>query len=285
MLCQSGLRTVAKLSHSALAKLSSKDLIDYAGQLQDQTGGGWTSTHWLVMLGVFILGVLLSPVISQNSESWLGKGSSKTPGGQGQAVPSVQPAAPRPNVAQPTPELPGAQAEVAVGSLPAQGQVKAPVTIVEFSDYQCPFCASFFKDTLTKVKQDYIDTGKVKLYLRDFPLTSIHPYAQKAAEAARCANEQNAFWKYHDKIFENQSQLNQDQLKKWAADLGLDLAKFNNCLDSDKYQTAVQEDLQAGTKAGVNGTPAFFINGRRITGAQPFENFQQVIDAALKESS
>ncbi|MEK6952940.1 MAG: DsbA family protein, partial [Nanoarchaeota archaeon] len=174
-----------------------------------------------------------------------------------------------------------APVDVSVDDDPILGKEDAPVTIVEFSDYQCPFCGRFEKDTFPTLKEEYIDTGKVKLIFRDFPLTSIHPYAQKAAEASECADEQGKFWKYHDKLFENQEALTVDDLKKYADDLNLNNNKFENCLDSDSMKEEVKKDTDDGINYGVTGTPAFFINGIILEGAQPFENFKQIIDEEL----
>lgn len=192
--------------------------------------------------------------------------------------------------AQPTPQPVVA---ATVDDDPYLGPEDAPVTIIEFSDYQCPFCERFFDETLPQLKQQY--EGQVKFVYRDFPLRSIHPWAQKAAEAAECADDQGKFWPYHDLIFQNQDALNstlqsqgltgvQDSLKTFAADLSLDTATFDDCLDSGKYTSEVDKDLQDGQAAGVTGTPGFFINGVSIRGAQPFGVFQQVIDAALTEA-
>ncbi len=160
------------------------------------------------------------------------------------------------------------------------GKKDAPVTIIEFSDYQCPFCARFWSDTLPSIKSEYIDTGKVKLVYRDLPLTSIHPMAQKAAEAAECAGEKGdvAYYKMHDKIFENQASLSLDNLKAWAKELGYNI---DSCLDSGKMAAEVQKDTQDAQSAGGQGTPYFVINGKPVSGAQPFSNFKQVIDAEL----
>jgi protein-disulfide isomerase len=161
---------------------------------------------------------------------------------------------------------------------PVLGPADAPVTIVEFSDFQCPFC-SRAKATVDQVVQRY---GKaVRVIFRDFPLP-MHREAPKAHEAGQCAAEQGKFWQMHDKMFENQSALQVDALKKTAADLGLDAAKFNECLDSGKHAASVQKDTEEGQSYGVSGTPAFFINGRMISGAQPFENFAKVIDDELQ---
>ena len=166
------------------------------------------------------------------------------------------------------------------GDDPMKGDKDAPVTIVEFSDFQCPYCGKFFTDTLPLIQKNYIDTGKAKLVFQDYPL-SFHQFAHKAAEAAECADEQGAFWKYHDKIFQNQQSLNLDNLKVWASDLGLNTKKFNTCLDSGAMVSEVQGDMAEGTNLGVSGTPAFLVNGQLITGAQPFEAFKQIIDAEL----
>ena len=161
------------------------------------------------------------------------------------------------------------------------GDKNAPVTIIEFSDYQCPFCGRFYTETLPLIKKDYIDTGKVKLVYRDFPLTSIHPMAQPAAESAECVREKggdSAYWKMHDKIFENQQSLSEENLKAWAKQLGQNI---DSCLDSGKFKSEVQKDLNDATSAGGRGTPYFVINGKPLSGAQPYSAFKQVIDAEL----
>ncbi|MBS3092685.1 thioredoxin domain-containing protein [Candidatus Pacearchaeota archaeon] len=175
--------------------------------------------------------------------------------------------------------------EVSADDDPALGNANAPVTIIEFSDYQCPFCERFYTNTLPQLKTEYINTGKVKLIYRDFPLSSIHPQAEEAAEAAECAGEQgdNFYWKMHDKLFENQNALDTDSLKKYAQQIGLDTSKFNTCLDSGAMAEEIAKDLADGTSYGVQGTPAFFINGQEISGAQPFESFKQIIDAELSK--
>ena len=160
---------------------------------------------------------------------------------------------------------------------PSQGPADAPVTIVEFSDFECPFC-SRVEPTLAKVREAYGD--KVRLVYRQFPL-QMHPHAQKAAEASLCANEQGKFWEMHDKMFGDQQGLAVEGLKSKAADLGLDTEKFNQCLDSGKYVDAIKSDIKAGAKAGVNGTPAMFVNGIFINGAVPYEQLSKTIDDEL----
>jgi protein-disulfide isomerase len=160
---------------------------------------------------------------------------------------------------------------------PARGPEGAKVTIVEFSDFQCPFCSKAH-DTVEEVMTAY--PGKVRLVFRHFPL-DFHAQAPKAAEASLCANEQGKFWEYHDVLFKNQSKLQIEDLKAHATSMGLDGPKFNECLDSGRMGATVKADMEAGQKAGVNGTPAFFINGNVLSGAQPLEAFKQVIDAEL----
>lgn len=161
---------------------------------------------------------------------------------------------------------------------PSRGPAQAPVTIVEFSDFQCPFCSRVL-DTVRQVEERY--KGQVRLVFRHFPL-NMHANAPKAAEASACANDQGKFWELHDRMFANQNGLAPDALKGMAADLGLDTAKFNECLDKGVYAEAVKKDLEAGSAAGVNGTPAFFINGRLVSGAAPLEQFTRVIDDELQ---
>jgi protein-disulfide isomerase len=160
---------------------------------------------------------------------------------------------------------------------PARGPNNAPITLVEFSDFQCPFCGRAH-DTVEQVMQSY--AGKVRLVFRHFPL-EFHKNAEKAAEASMCANEQGKFWEYHDVLFKNQQTLEVDQLKTHATEVGLDGNTFAACLDSGKYKKTVEEDTAAGQKVGVSGTPAFFINGVMLSGAQPFDEFKKVIDQEL----
>lgn len=185
-----------------------------------------------------------------------------------------------------------ASAEGLADDDPALGNPDAPVTIVEFSDFQCPFCRRFWKETLTQIKTEYLATGKAKFVYRDFPLSQIHPGAAPAAQGAECAREQDKFWEIHDVIFEEQEkqgagtiQFTGDDVKKWAAKIGLDSVRFNQCLDSEKYKPEVEKDLADGASAGVNGTPATFVNGRLISGAQPFAAFKAIIDEELVKAS
>jgi protein-disulfide isomerase len=166
---------------------------------------------------------------------------------------------------------------VEIGSSPVEGDPNAPITIIEFSDYQCPFCQSFYTNSLPQIQENYIDTGIAKLVFKDFPL-DIHPQAQRAAEAARCFAEQGDYFKYHDKIFESQHLLADEIYVIWAIELGANPNLFNDCLDSGKYTADVQADLAYGSSLGVTGTPAFFVNGKLISGAQPYSVFEQIIE-------
>ena len=162
-----------------------------------------------------------------------------------------------------------------------KGDPNAPVTIVEWSDFECPFCARFYSDTLSLIDEKYIQTGKVKLVYRDFPL-SFHPNAQKSAEAAECAGEQGKYYEMHDLLFERGVAGGVTSYKQFAQQLGLNTAEFNTCLDSGAMASEVQKDFADGQRAGVQGTPGFIVNGQLISGAQPFPVFEQVIEAALR---
>lgn len=172
--------------------------------------------------------------------------------------------------------------EVSADDDPFIGDEDAPVTIIEFSDFQCPYCQRFYSETLPSILSNYVETGKVKIVFRDFPL-GFHQYAQKASEAAECADDQGKFWEYHDRIFENQNLLSESNLKAWAQDLNLDTEEFNDCLDSGKYTEEVQEDMKDGSSYGVSGTPSFFINGIQLTGAQPYAAFEEIIEQELEK--
>ena len=184
------------------------------------------------------------------------------------------------------------EAIVSVDDDPYIGSEDAPVTIIEFSDFQCPFCGRNYKTTLPEIKKEYISTGKVKYVFRDFPL-EFHKNAPKASEAANCAGDQDKYWEMHDKLFDNQNAIMVENLKQYAVDIGLQADTFNSCLDSGKYAEEINRDLEDGKKAGVTGTPSFYIGktkgkekevlGKKITGARPYASFKQVIDQLLAE--
>jgi len=162
---------------------------------------------------------------------------------------------------------------------PQIGPNNAKVTIVEFSDFQCPYCQRFRDDTFDALFEKYGDD--IRFVYRDFPLSSLHPQAQKAAEAAECANDQGKFWEMHDLLYENQALLAEDLYLDLAEELKLDTEQFADCLDSDKYADEVTADQQDGASYGVSGTPTFFINGWKLVGAQPLTAFEALIDQEL----
>jgi len=181
---------------------------------------------------------------------------------------------------------------VSIDDDPVMGDRDAPVTIIEFSDYQCPFCGRFYRNTLPLIRDNYIKAGKVKFVYRDFPLP-FHSYAEIAAEAANCAGEQDKYWEMHDRLFENQRNLSRENIKNLARSLTLDMDAFNECFDNNKYSKEIKKDIIDGRNAGVRGTPSFFIGrtqkgkktikGYKIVGARPYSSFKQIIDRVLAE--
>lgn len=184
--------------------------------------------------------------------------------------------------------------QVSLDDDPVKGNPDAAVTIVEFSDFQCPFCKRFHETTLPLIQENYIDTGKVKFVYRDFPIEGIHPNgAMPAAMASECADEQGMFWEYHDKLFQTQRSWESlpradvaAQFKVYAEEFGLNTEQFNECLDSGKYFEEVNRDYQEAVAYGVTGTPGFFIGSEesgfiKISGAQPYSSFQRILDQLL----
>jgi protein-disulfide isomerase len=195
---------------------------------------------------------------------------------------------------QAPPAAPAMATSVGAAGAPVKGSPNAPLTVVEFSDYECPFCGRHVTQTLPKLAAEYMDSGKVKFVFRDFPLEQIHPSALKAAEAARCAGEQGKYWEMHDRLFANQRALAAAQLTEHATAIGLDAPAFDKCLTSGSQTAKVRKDLADGKAAGVTGTPAFFIGVmdnkagtvkvlRTITGARPYEAFKATIDELLAQ--
>ena len=148
---------------------------------------------------------------------------------------------------------------MSIGLSPYKGKANATVTMVEFSDYQCPFCSRNYRDVMPTLETEYVDTGKLKFVMRENPIPSLHRNAMNASLAALCANDQDKYWEMHNILFENQRELGVDNLKTFAGTIGLDTASFNECLDSKKYQKRVNDDIASGTKFGVRGTPGFVI--------------------------
>lgn len=193
-----------------------------------------------------------------------------------------------------SPNLPPQNLTVSVSNNPLKGDKNAKLTLIEFSDYQCPFCARHFRETLPQIEKDYINTGKLKYVLREFPIESIHRDAFKAAQAANCAGEQGKYWEMHDRLFQNQNQLGAADLPKHAQAIGLKTAEFEECLRSGKRAEKIRKDREDGQRAGVQGTPTFFLGVqdsdgqkikviRMIVGAQPYAQFKVAIEGVLGE--
>ena len=201
--------------------------------------------------------------------------------------------APQP-VQQPTRPTAPQIVKVSLDDDPFKGNANAPVTVVEFSDFQCPFCLRFYTQTLPLLEETYIETGKIKFVYRDFPLDALHPNARPAHIAAECADEQGEFWEYHDVLFEKQAEWQrlpssdlQSSLIQFADDLGLQTVSFESCLESQEMADEVNKDVLEATRYGISGTPTFFIGNEedgfvKLVGAQPFSAFQVQIDDLLE---
>jgi protein-disulfide isomerase len=210
-------------------------------------------------------------------------------------LPSNTPPSPSPSIAgannPPTQQQPTVLSSVSLDNDPIEGSKDAPVTLVEFSDYQCPFCKRTFDDTMPELKEKYIDTGKIKHVFRDYPLP-FHQNGIPAAIAAECANEQGKFWDYHNILFSKQTEwenlsgnATNEKFKEYAANnmTQLDKNKFNSCIDSQKYKDEVEKDIADGSTYGVSGTPTFYIGNKekgytQIVGAQPLATFESIIN-------
>jgi protein-disulfide isomerase len=201
---------------------------------------------------------------------------------------------------RPTPSLAAPQAPsgaetqtlVSIEGAMSKGDKNAKLTLVEFTDFQCPFCARHLRDTMPQIENEYIKTGKVRYVLRDFPLESIHPQAFKGHEAANCAAEQDKYWEMHEKLFANQRAMTPKDVTAYAETMGLDMGKFQSCFDSGKYAAKVRKDLTDAQKYGATGTPTFFIGltdpksseikaVRKIVGAQSYAAFKNAFDTLL----
>lgn len=220
-----------------------------------------------VITGVAIMAIIGLFYMSDGESS----GNKTAPLGSGSA----------PTAAAPTPSNPShggaaptAEVEVLEGDH-IRGDVNAPITIVEFSDFQCPFCSRFHQ-TMAEVMAN---NDNVRWVYKHFPLDSIHPLARKAAEASECAGDQGKFWEYADELFNRQTQISTSLFSSLASDLGLNTGDFDSCLDSGKYADKVEADYQAGLAAGVRGTPGNFINGQALAGAVPYSQIQGIIDS------
>ena len=224
--------------------------------------------------------VLIAALLGSSLGTFLGSG---IPSGQQVAVTPTPTAAPPP-ITSGTLSLAGSA---------IKGDPNAAISIVEYSDFQCPFCRRFYTATLDQIQTNYVDTGKVNFYYKHFPL-GFHPAAQPSAEAFECARDQGKEWEFHDKLFDEQGkqgggtvQYTADDIKTWAAQIpGLDSGPFNECLDSGKYRQKIQADFAEGSANGISGTPSFLIGNNekgwtRLVGAQPYSVFASALDALL----
>jgi protein-disulfide isomerase len=183
------------------------------------------------------------------------------------------------------PPQPAEPVEVSIDDDPVKGDEDAPVTIVEFSDYECPFCKKYYNETYDQIMENYVDAGKVKYVFRDFPL-AFHKNALPAANAAECVRDQagdDAYFIYHDKLFETSGGLGQENLIALAGEMDIDSEEFEACLTEGRFTDEINADMKAGQDYGARGTPAFFINGRLLSGAQPFSAFETAIEAELNK--
>ena len=225
------------------------------------------STVWQILTGIFALLFVIS--------LFTGGFGIRYSDGDGNSQPKA-------NNPAPSGGSPSVDAKDVIDDDSVKWNKNAPVTIVEWSDFECPFCVRFYTQTFGKIEEEYINTGKVKFVYRDFPL-SFHQNAQKAAESAECAGEQGKFWEMHNLLFEKGVSGGVGSFKQYAKEIGLDSGEFNDCLDSGKMASEVSKDFSDGQKAGIQGTPGFIINGQLVSGAQPFEAFKQIIDAELQK--
>ena len=208
-----------------------------------------------------------------------------------QAPPQLAPPVAQAQSAQPGAAASPVTAKINLAGAPSLGRADAPVTIIEFSDFECPFCQRFNKTTLPEIKRDYVDSGKVRYVFLDFPLEQMHPKARKAAEAAGCAAEQGKFWEMHDILFEVSTNLDLRLYPEYAKKLKLESAAFEQCLGSGKQSARINAGLASGRSVGINATPSFIITktdggdiatgGVIVTGAQPYERFKDAIEQAL----
>jgi protein-disulfide isomerase len=247
-------------------------------RLSFQNNGINTYLVFILVVFAFLLGMLTNKLVYLQKQT---KGQTQANAAGANNVPTIDPNA------TPTP-LP--KVNIDMGKLPILGDNKAKVTMIEFGDFQCPFCKQYFDQTAQQVMDTYVKPGKVKFAYRYYPLVTIHPNAQKSAEAAACANDQGKFWDMHDLLFKNQDTwANQaaadaeNSFVDYAGQVGIDTNQFRNCLDTNQDKALVDADVAAGNRIGVSGTPTFVINGNIIVGAVPFSDLQKVIDQELKK--
>jgi protein-disulfide isomerase len=249
-------------------------------------------SHYVLPLSILLAAVIIGWSL-MSAATTLGNGLDGLTigGGTGTTVPTV----PTPNDDTLAPAGPTqTMAELAVNGAGSIGSESAPVVIVEYSDYQCPFCRVWFNQSEEQLIQTYVDTGKVQFVYKDFPL-SFHPMAAPSANAARCAGDQGKYWEYHDALYAEQNALNAQggtvqytlaDIKAWGKKIGLNESTFNACVDADTYASEIAENMAEGQTVGVGGTPSFVIGlrnetGQLVVGAQPYSTFQAALDSLL----
>jgi len=263
-------KKLAKIGKSAAWKNSAKHVFSFKNVSLN------AYLVFVVIIFAFILGMLTSKVMYLQQQVNDAKSASAAAPAQntaGGTIPS-------------TPPMPAGPVNVGVGNYPPQGDANAKVTVIEFADFRCPFCEQWFQNVEPNLIKDYVNTGKVKFYFRNYAF--LGPASTLASEAGECANDQGQFWAWHDYMYKNQpdesdtSMYTNDNLTQIAGTLGMDTGQFSSCLSSKDTSAKVAKDLSDGSAAGVSGTPTTFINGIPIVGAVPYSQIKQQIDAALK---
>ncbi len=251
--------------------------------INPQKPAGTIQISWLlaVVLGIVLIGAGLGAgygiwgtqvsVLEARIQEAESTAAAQQPETQPETQPEAQPAADEPRQVT--------RYTVDIDDDPILGPEDAPITIIEFSDFQCPYCQRWHDQVWKQLKQAYPD--QIRLVYRDFPLYSIHPEAEPAAVSANCAHEQGKYWDFHNLLFSGSKELSASTYQAFAAEIGLDMDQFNQCVSSNKYQEEVKADFDYASQLGVQSTPTFFINGIALIGAQPYEVFQQVIDLEL----
>lgn len=236
--------------------------------------------YFIVMPLIFVVGIALGFLV----RGWVPLLTGTESDGAADAPVASVPTGDTSTAAQSNPVSPAETPQVVrydipVDDDPSIGAEDAEITIIEFSDYECPYCRTWHNDVYSKLLDTYGD--QVRFVYRDFPIESIHVNAKPAAEAANCAYEQDKFWDYHDKLFSMELGLSSEAYEQYATQLDLDIDQFQECMESGRYQEEVQSDFDFAANLGVRSTPTFFVNGIAVVGAQPFEVFQQVIEREL----
>lgn len=241
-----------------------------------------TGTPWFAV-STGLAGMIIGFLLASGFQGIAAPTAPSAPGTVAQQPDTPTPAAPTP---PPTTDTPAE-----VDDDPVLGDSSAPITLIEFTDYQCPFCSRHFSQTYPQIKSEYVDTGLVKMVVRDFPL-SFHANAQKASEASECAEDQDQFWQMHDKLFSGQQEWSNlaDPLpvfSRYAGELGMDTDTFETCVSDGTHAQEVRDDMAAGSASGIDGTPGFWILGpdgqsQKISGAYPFESFKAAFDGMME---